>query len=360
MSMMKNRDLFTKDPASFSLINNGVAKVAEAESDEQLQTLRYELETFVCEGEYETGLSRILGSFLANLDKPEQPAVWISGFYGSGKSHLAKILRYFWVDYRFRSDGATARGLASLPEEIAAHLKELTNAGKRHGGVHAASGTLGAGASGTMRLPLLSIVYKSLGLPPEYPKARFVLWLKGRGLLDQVRDHLAGRKRAFARELDNLYVSTPLHEALLAAETELAPNPGAVGLLLAEQFRVQDDVTIDEMIGALDQALAVDGRFPCTLIVLDEIQQYIGGDQDRSYRVQEAVEACCSRFGPRLLFVGTGQSALSSVPLLQRLKGRFRISIELSDVDAENVTRKMVLAKRPDRVPTLQSVLSTY
>jgi chromosomal replication initiation ATPase DnaA len=91
---MKNREVFLKDPGSLSLLNNGVAKVADIEDIEQRRTLRFELETFVCEGEYERGLIRILETFLKNLDKPEQPAVWVSGFYGSGKSHLIKILRY--------------------------------------------------------------------------------------------------------------------------------------------------------------------------------------------------------------------------------------------------------------------------
>ena len=70
--------------------------------------LRYELESFVCQGEYELGLERILSSFLRGLDAPVQPAAWVSGFYGSGKSHLAKMLRTLWTDHIF-ADGAAAR-----------------------------------------------------------------------------------------------------------------------------------------------------------------------------------------------------------------------------------------------------------
>ncbi len=33
------------------------------------------------------------------------------------------------------------------------------------------------------------------------------------------------------------------------------------------------------------------GRIPCTVIILDEVQQYIGDDTQRSYIVQEVVEA---------------------------------------------------------------------
>jgi hypothetical protein len=96
---------------------------------------------------------------------------------------------------------------------------------------------------------------------------------------------------------------------------------------------------------------------PCTVIILDEVQQYIGDDSSRSYVVQEVVEACSKRFGDRVLFLGTGQTALSGTPALQRLQGRFTVNVELSDNDVERVTRRVVLAKRPDCVNDVKSML---
>lgn len=90
---MKNREVFDKDIDTFSLENQGVAKVDEALDDQPL-TLRFELETFVCKGHYEDGLHRILESFVDTLRKGhESPPAWVSGFFGSGKSHLVKMAR---------------------------------------------------------------------------------------------------------------------------------------------------------------------------------------------------------------------------------------------------------------------------
>ena len=111
---MKNYEVYSKDPRQYDLLNNGVSKVGEIGADqEQLKTLRFELETFVCDGEYARGLERILSAYLDGLNKPEQQAVWVSGFFGSGKSHLVKMLRYLWVDYKFcrRRFGAFAGAL---------------------------------------------------------------------------------------------------------------------------------------------------------------------------------------------------------------------------------------------------------
>lgn len=58
---MTNRELYFRDPTILELLNNGVSKVSEIGHDErQIKTLRFELETFVCDGEYAKGLERIL------------------------------------------------------------------------------------------------------------------------------------------------------------------------------------------------------------------------------------------------------------------------------------------------------------
>ena len=77
-----NRELFTTDPTSTKIPNDGIATVARPETDQQWKVLTWELQSFVCEGEYARGLERILNSFLTNVSQAKQPAVWVSGFYG--------------------------------------------------------------------------------------------------------------------------------------------------------------------------------------------------------------------------------------------------------------------------------------
>lgn len=353
---MKNRDIYLKDPLENRLANQGVAEVTDPGSDQERRTLRHELETFVCEGQYARGLDRILSTYLTSLDREEQPAVWVSGFYGSGKSHLVKMLRFLWTDYKF-PDGATARGLAHLPDGIETHLKELATQGKRMGGLHAAGGKLGAGAGDSVRLALLGIVFRSKGLPQDYAAARFVLFLKKNKYLAGVRQAVEKQGRKFEDELTDLYVSPVIAKALLAADPSFAPSEAAVRPQIKAQFPRPADVSDDDMATALREALSDDGKLPCTLIVLDEVQQYIGDSTDRAYRVQEVAEAASKRFGARILFVGTGQTAITGTPQLQKLQARFKLPVELSDADVDTVVRKIVLAKRPDKEPTIRKIL---
>ena len=143
-------------PRTQALVNNGQARITnEADDDKVLKELRGELSTFVCEGQYADGIHKILSSFLANRSQTSQKAAWVSGFFGSGKSHLLKMLCHLWQDTEF-PDGATARSLVpELPEDVRSLLRELDTAGKRSGGLLAAAGTLPAGTTENVRLSVL-------------------------------------------------------------------------------------------------------------------------------------------------------------------------------------------------------------
>ncbi|MCC7315424.1 MAG: BREX system P-loop protein BrxC [Planctomycetes bacterium] len=357
---MKNREVFQSDPAATKLLNDGVAAVGEARTPKEVETLRYELEHFVCEGQYKAGIIRILESYLGGVDATVQPAAWISGFYGSGKSHLEKMLRHLWIDTKF-GDGATARGLARLPAEVKDLLKELSTLGKQCGGLHAAAGTLPSGGGNSVRLTVLAIIFRSKGLPDTLPQARFCLWLEKTGIYAKVRNAVEAAGKEFLRELQDLYVSPVLAKALLTADSDFAPDEKQARATIRAQFPVVADVSTAEFIGFVREVLADGGQIPATIIVLDEVQLFIGDSTQRSTDVQEVAEALCKQLDSRVMLIGAGQTALAgSLPLLQRLRGRFTIPVELSDIDVETVTRRVVLAKKVDKVKTVQQCLDSH
>lgn len=358
--MIINREVFVTDPAKLELLNHGVAEVKAGRSDAELRTLRYELQTFICEGQYEIGLRRVLETYLGNLGKTEQPGIWVSGFYGSGKSHFLKVLCALWTDEPLPGKECP-RGITKVSKDIQDALKELSNEGKRGGGLHAASGTLGAGA-GSVRLGILAIVFRSVGLPERYDLARFVMWLRDNACLEQVRSFVETKGKTWEKELPAFLVSPVMHQAIVEHFPGWKTPLDLVGNQLLGTFPKQDDVSNKEMVEAVRDALTRDGKFPRTLLAVDEVQQYISDSSDRAYQVQEATEECCKRFGASLLIVGTGQSAMASTPQLLKLKGRFPppYEVQLSDADVDTVIRKLVLLKRPDKTAAVASVLDKH
>jgi len=346
---LKTKEIFLKNPLDWRLVNEGVS----SNNTEDLVTLRYELESFVCEGEYLNGMRRILQGYRDSFNSPEQKAAWISGFYGSGKSHLAKVLRYLWINFAF-PDGTTARSLAHLPVEITDLLTEISTLGKRHG-LHMAGGTLKAGA-GSVRLRVMSLFFKSVGLPEAYPYAKFLIHLKRDGKFDAFMKAIEDQGKDFDKELGRLYGSGAVAKAYIQCYDHVKDS-SQVGALLRAEYPNVDNVSMDEMRDTIREAISVKGQMPCTLLVLDEVQQFIGQDGQTALDVQEVAEALSKEMDGRMMVVGTGQSALNDMPNLQLLMGRFTIKIHLKDNDVEKVVRTVVLQKREDKKADIKQLI---
>ncbi|EFK10025.1 conserved hypothetical protein, partial [delta proteobacterium NaphS2] len=90
---MQIKNLFKKD--IFRSIN-GVVKAHQLDD----RSVWQELDEFVITKELDKHLRKFLSAYLNVIDHPRDPAVtgkmgvWISGFFGSGKSHFLKVLAY--------------------------------------------------------------------------------------------------------------------------------------------------------------------------------------------------------------------------------------------------------------------------
>ena len=361
---MKIHEALDRDPRTARLANGGQARIADNADEPAMKELRAELETFVCDGQFGDALQRILDRYLANLGTPKQESAWVSGFFGSGKSHLLKMLTHLWVNTGF-PDGATARGLVrgGLPDEVRAQLRELDTHAHRAGrSPVAAAGTVLGGSVDHVRHTVLSILLRACGWPAQYPEARFCFWLRERGLLDAVRAAVEAAGKNWSSELHNLYVSPVVANALIDADASFAADVRSARQLLTRQFPpLKTDISTEQFIEAARQALSANGELPHTVLVLDEVQQYINEAQDRSAALTEVAEAVQTQFDSRVMLVGAGQSALSAgMPALLWLRDRFRIAVELTDADVEAVTRKVLLHKRPSAGPEIERMFDAH
>lgn len=359
--MTTNRELFVVDPTTNPLPNDGVAEVGRPRSDEEWRILEWELRNFVCTGEYERGLEIALSTYLANLDRDKQPAVWVSGFYGSGKSHFARVLEHLWVDQAMPS-GVTARTLVQLPQPVNDALRELDAAGKREGGLWSAAGKLSRGAGGSIRLAFLGVLFAAAELPTEYATAKFLLRMLSEGT-HEVFVQALGRRGKQLDELRHMYVSPAVGEAVLEAIPGFASDEEHARLLLREQYPNVSNVSEEEMLSTIGDVLALHsarrGALPCALIVLDELQQFLDDNPTEMQPVIDLVEACSGRFGSSLLFLATGQSALGASGVVGKLQDRFTVRVHLTDTDIETVVRSVVLRKRPDKEAELRDALES-
>ena len=247
-----------------------------------------------------------------------------------------------------------------MPDDVRALLRELTTTGRREGGLWAASGTLGAEVEGAVRLAFARILLRAAGLPAEYQQGRLVMWLTHKGVFDAVKAAVEGAGETWRFALSNMYMSGPL-AAAIRAHVPGYGNDAAVQELLKLQFPRPNDLSEDELVSIAEDLMALRspkaGKMPCTLVVLDEVQQYIGDSRERVDQVARLAETVTKRFGGRLLLVATGQSAMGGAPQLAKIKDRFPMPVELSSTDVDQVVRKVILRKDPQRLPDVEGAL---
>ena len=114
---MKIRDLFIK-PIDRPI--NGVIKADQRDAESIWQ----ELDEYVVTKQLTEYFRRFFDAYLAAADNPNDPVlsarmgVWVSGFFGSGKSHFIKILSYLLEDLEATNPvtGQTRRASAFFDE----------------------------------------------------------------------------------------------------------------------------------------------------------------------------------------------------------------------------------------------------
>lgn len=357
--MTINNELFTRRPLDFEIPNDGVTNVDRPDDSNQWRVLEYELTSFVSEGEYEHGLERILDSYIRHRSSTTQPAVWVSGFYGSGKSHLVRVLQHLWADTAL-PNGASARGLVNLPQGIKDQLVELSTIGKRDGvPPWSAAGALDRSGD-TLNAVFLAIVLGAAGLPTRVAPAKVALWLAGKGDLDAVRTHVEAAGADFIEELNEYNLSTRLADAILTVDPSFAASGADVRKSLRSQFPPESALNTDETIALFRKVLqhVGGGAIPPTLIVLDEVQQYISGDGGRAMEVQNLVESVSKEMDGRVLLVATGQQELTADATLQKIQDRFTVKVVLKNQDVDAVVRRVLLNKEPAQRSALESALA--
>ena len=134
--MIQIKDIFAKD------INRdirGVIKIGQDSDDIKQQ----ELEEYVVTDELKRNFTRFFDAYDKSINNPtDEMGAWISGFFGSGKSHFLKILSYLLdsnlevdgkisVDFQdfvlFANDISLEKALSNLADELIDYAHDYLN-----------------------------------------------------------------------------------------------------------------------------------------------------------------------------------------------------------------------------------------
>ncbi len=312
-----------------------------------------ELDEYVATDHIIDEMKHVLNEYQESINSPnESCTVWVSGFFGSGKSSWAKMIGFLLensvIDNRTTTDRFFARTHA--PE-----LKALLAT------IHAQAPTLtvllnlatGADVVGrhddSVVLPVYRALLKKLGYASNILLAELEITLETDGLLTAFIEKFAevhGRSWADRRftALARNEASRVLHE--LDPQTYSSPDSWARGA-------TQPDVDADWFANRAIELLERRGNGSKRLcFVVDEAGQYVARSIQRMLDLQGLAEACQKKFG-KLWLVVTSQERLNDVVdslearqvELARAQARFPLRVDLLPDDIEEVTSKRVLDK---------------
>ena len=99
---------------------NGVVKADQLDD----RSVWQELDEFVVTREIDSHLRKVFDSYCDTIDNPKDPdisgkiGIWISGFFGSGKSHFIKVLSYLLANKEHSYEGQTKNVVEFFEEKI--------------------------------------------------------------------------------------------------------------------------------------------------------------------------------------------------------------------------------------------------
>lgn len=347
------RDIFVKN------IEDKVDGVIKASDDSKLAD---EVREYVLTREIQRNLELFLDAY--NDPSPEWTnGVWISGFFGSGKSHLLKILSHVIGD--------TPAPLApSGPEAIGrAQVIDIMKAKAREAGNDELEGLLEA----NLRIGATSLLFNIDSKAQKGSKT--VLADAFIRVFDEARGYYGANKYVAKMERD-LDANGCLEEFERQFEA-IAGKPWSKGRTQAAFSGPKIDRAFSAVTGEERHDILKDyqkqyaptiadfaddvadwlGRQPSghrLIFLVDEVGQFIGSDTDRMLNLQTVAEELFSRTNGRVWVIVTSQEDIDDIIGdrnarqgidLTKIKGRFAINLKLSSADAIEVIQKRLLVK---------------
>ena len=337
---------------------NGVVKVDQDASDVLLQELNEYVITKELKNHFRTFFNNYGDSF---KEKTADIGVWISGFFGSGKSHFLKMLSYLLENKEVQGESTVERfrkKFADDPETFA--LIDNATKGKTDTILFNIDieGSINKDKTAVLRV-FAKMFYNYLGFYGENLKvAKLEQFIAKKGKTEEFRrifeekngaPWLASRD-AFAFFEDD--VVETLQQILGMSES--AAKNWFNGTETVETSIAQLVCEIKEYV----DSQPTDFRL---LFMIDEVGQYVGGNKDYLLNLQSLVEEIGSKCEGKVWVACTGQEAIDEIIKARenefsRIQARFKTRLSLSSASAGEVIQKRILLKTPNAEKELEQI----
>ena len=297
------------------------------------------------------------------LNKTTEIGIWISGYFGSGKSHFAKILSLLAGNPVSEGVPASKRFESRVPHDAPAaslHSSQPVPVGNCETNVLAFNlNTLADSRNRPLPALLLSQYYLSCGYSANLIYARVIeAELDKQGKLSALHSAVEKRaKKPWADIQKNLsFYRTHLYNAACEVAPEVFSSPQDVDQSLKEAERGElHNVAflVDTILFDLKERERKTKKQQRLLLVLDESGQWIEDDQGRLSQLQALVEEAAIKGQGKLWIIVTTHGDMGSIYKearaiegdMKKIEGRFRFKPALTTENIELVLEDRLFKK---------------
>ena len=340
---MQIRDIFEKN------INrniNGVVKV----SDEAVNTLQQELEEYVVTKELKPHFHKFFSNFSDSFDSmTDKMGVWISGFFGSGKSHFLKILSYLLENKEVSGKKAIEYFREKFDDPMEFDMIETCCTKMKNKTILFNIDSLSGDKTKTaIKEVFAQVFYDSLGyFGRDIKVVRFEQNLDRLGKLQQFKgkfEEISGVTWEESRDAFDLYADLIIDSL---EQTSIMSKQSAENLVYTKDTAV---FNIDSLVDDIKSYVDSQGDNFRLIFMVDEIGQYIGEDMNLMLNLQTLVEDLGTKCKGKVWVLVTSQEAIDKVIKVKgdqfsKIMGRFDTRIHLTSSSVEEVVKKRLLSK---------------
>ncbi len=408
--MQTIRDLLSRD------LSQQIEEVIKVDQQDE-QTVYNELTEYVFTDRIEDQYRELLAAIAEGPGDPtEGVGVWISGFFGSGKSSFAKNLGYILADYQVLGQPASQLFLQQLEEQDPGapeveRIRELVNYLNSRLDTHVIMFDVQVDRAVRRHTePIAEVMYtvllRELDYATDYDLAALEIELEGEGRLAdfvrtcaQVYGDLRGHPAPVPVTLEGVTeeqygiwrrvrkgaqrvqrASAVLHHL----DPATYPNEDSWARSLRTSRQGGATVTIRTLVDHTFELTERRRPGHAVVYVIDEVGQYVARSGDKIENLRAVVEHFGQESRNRVMrgeavapvwVIVTSQEKLDEVVAaiddkrvkLARLQDRFRHRIDMAPADIREVATRRVLSKEPEAEPVLrelfedsQAVLKTH
>jgi hypothetical protein len=363
---MKIKDLFERD--IFRPIN-GVVKADQKDASSVWQ----ELDEFVITRELDGHFRKFIDWYLDTVDKRRDPkfagkmGIWISGFFGSGKSHLLKVFSYLLANQDHAYEGQSKKAVEFFQPKVkdAMLFADLQRAMVGDTDVILFNIDAKADHRNSRDLILrvfLKVLNELQGYSGDHPHiAHLERHLESKGKLEAFKAtyyKLTGLD--WAKDRDAYQFN---RDEVVKAFMETLGQSQASSEKWIDGAEDHFAITVENFCKWTKEYLESKGPSHRIVFLVDEVGQFIGNDSKLMLNLQTIVEGLGTTCNQRAWVIVTAQEDMDSVlndmsktkkDDFSRIQGRFFPPLKLSSANVDEVIQSRLIAK----VPTVKGELT--